>query len=177
MSVFLAIDLDDATRATVSQLMQTHRGAYPAKWLREDKLHCTLVFLGNPTPEQVEAWKAPIDALAGRHRGFALSLRGAGSFVTARAPSVLWLGVVGAVAELAALQRDAHETLGSAAGHGEREYLPHVTLARAQGEEHFEGLLPELQRFEGAPFRVGHVSLYESNNHVYRVLHQARLGG
>lgn len=176
MSVFLAIDLDDAARGAVTRLIETHRGAYTAKWLRDDKLHCTLVFLGNPKAEQVEAWRAPLDALAARHRAFELALRGAGSFVTARAPSVLWLGVAGALEALRALQRDAHETLGSAAGHGERAYLPHVTLARAQGEAHFEALLPELQRFTGAPFQVGHVSLYESNNHVYRVLHQARLG-
>lgn len=174
MSVFLAIDLDPAARALAVQVIEAHRAAHAAKWLREDKLHCTLVFLGNPTAAQVDAWRGPLEALAARHRPFSLSLEGAGAFATARAPSVLWLGVGGALDALRALQRDARQALGAADAPHAREYLPHVTLARAQGEAHFEALVAALQGLHGPPFRVEHLSLYESSHHTYRVLQQAR---
>lgn len=171
MSVFLAVDLDLHTRTQVAALMDTLRPRFEAKWLRTDKLHCTLVFLGNPTAAQLAAWPPLLDALALRHQGFSLQLAGAGTFVTARAPSVLWLGVGGALEPLHALQADAARTLGGE----EREYLPHVTLARARQEGSLEVLLPELAPFQSAPFAVRHLALYESNNHTYRVLHQSPL--
>ena len=170
MSVFLAVDLDAPTRASTAALIETHRANFPAKWLRTDKLHCTLVFLGNPPPEQVALWIPVVDALAGRHGPFRLRLQGAGTFTTARAPSVLWLGVVGELGPLCALQADAAGALGVAQ---EKPFVPHVTLARAQtslGE-----LSSSLGAFASEDFLVGHLSLYESSSEVYRVVHQVAL--
>lgn len=176
MSVFLAVDLDAPARAQVAELIETHRGELPAKWLRTDKLHCTLVFLGNPSADQIAGWVPHLDALVTRHAPFSLRLQGAGTFVTARAPSVLWLGVSGQVAQLEGLYRDALQALGPLQ-HEEREFLPHVTLARARTAGFFEPLSAQLAQFSSPSFEVGHVSLYESSSEVYRVLHQARLSG
>ena len=63
MSVFLAVDLDDVVRAKVVALIEQQRQALDAKWLRADKLHLTLVFLGNATTEHVGQFKPVIDAL------------------------------------------------------------------------------------------------------------------
>lgn len=175
MSVFLAVDLDSTTRALGAALIETHRAHFEAKWLRTDKLHCTLVFLGNPGADQIAQWTPRLDALATRHRELTLRLQGAGTFVTARAASVLWLGVGGELDQLAGLQRDALETLG-----GEergREFLPHVTLARGRVPGMFEPLSQQLSDFASAEFGVGHLSLYESSSEIYRVVHQAPLTG
>lgn len=182
MSVFLAVDLDDVVRAKVVALIDQHRGAIDAKWLRADKLHLTLVFLGNATMEHVTAFTPIIDALALRHRPFELSLAGAGTFGTARAPSVSWLGVRGALAELAALQADAAKVLLEAPLPGvkveerERHFTPHVTLARSKRETAFVELTRTLADFTTPNFFVDHLTLYESSSEVYRPLHQARLG-
>ena len=170
MSVFLAVDLDAPTRVAAAALIETHRANFPAKWLRTDKLHCTLVFLGNPPQAQVAAWVPVIEALAARHRPFRLQLQGAGTFTTARAPSVLWLGVVGDLSPLCALQRDAVGALGVPP---EKPFVPHVTLARARTS--LAELSHSLSGFSSADFRVGHVSLYESTSEVYRVVHQVPL--
>ncbi|MBL8936542.1 MAG: RNA 2',3'-cyclic phosphodiesterase, partial [Archangium sp.] len=153
MSVFLAVDLDDVVRAKVVALIEQQRQALDAKWLRADKLHLTLVFLGNATTEHVGQFKPVIDALARRHRPFELSLAGAGTFGTARAPSVSWLGVQGAVAELAALQADAAAVLltqplpGLKPEAPERRFTPHVTLARSKREAAFVELTKLLAGF------------------------------
>ncbi len=173
MSVFLAVDLDEPTRARAATLIETHRGTVEAaKWLRLDKLHCTVLFLGNPSEEQVAQWLPAVDALAARHHPFSLRLQGAGTFVTARAPSVLWLGVVGEIDALTGLYRDALGVFGGE----ERAFVPHVTLARARGAEAFSGVSEGLKEFASAEFRIEGLSLYSSSSEVYRVVHRASFG-
>lgn len=172
MSVFLAVDLDAPTRALAQALIETHRANLPAKWLRIDKLHCTVVFLAHPTPDQLAHFIPTIDALASRHAAFSLRLAGAGTFVTPRAPSVLWLGVKGELELLSALHRDALTAFRTE----ERPFIPHVTLARSQTSGAFDGLSKALENFESADFVVRGLSLYESTSEVYRVVHAAPLG-
>ncbi|MDX2014804.1 MAG: RNA 2',3'-cyclic phosphodiesterase [Myxococcaceae bacterium] len=183
MTVFLAIDLDDTARARAADVIERARQRVDARWVRADKLHLTLVFLGNPTGAQVEGLRARASAVAARHGPFELRLAGVGTFGTARAPSVLWLGVAGAVAPLHALQADAraHLLLDDLPGvqpiERERPYAPHVTLARSKEGHPFGDLETSLRAFESAPFQVGHVTLYESTASEYRALHRASLGG
>ena len=169
MSVFLAIDLAPEPRAQVATLIETHRGMVEAKWLRADKLHLTLVFLGNATADQVAEFQPKLDALTEGRSPFALRLNDAGTFVTARAPSVLWLGVRGDLAALEMLQRDAVTAL---LGAEDRAYVPHVTLARAQQPGAFSALARHLETFESADFSVATLTLFESTHHHYRALSQ-----
>ncbi|MBE2253622.1 MAG: RNA 2',3'-cyclic phosphodiesterase [Myxococcus sp.] len=181
MSVFLAVDLDEPARAVAAGVIERLRDGHAAKWVRADKLHLTLVFLGNPSEAHVEAFKPLVDALATRHGPFSLSLSGAGTFGTARAPSVLWLGVGGALEALATLQADAATTLLTGALPGVkpdeqgRPYAPHVTLARAKHGSAFEAATAALASLRSSPFVVGHLTLYESRHDVYRPLHRAPL--
>ena len=173
MSVFLAVDIDELTRARAAALIETHRGTVEAaKWLRIDKLHCTVLFLGNPSEEQVAQWIPSIDALAARHRPFSLRLQSSGTFVTARAPSVLWLGVHGDIGPLTALHLDAVEVFKRE----EKAFVPHLTLARARGVGAFEAISESLSAFSTAPFRVESLALYTSSSEVYRVVHRASFG-
>lgn len=173
MSVFLAVDLDAPTRALAAGLIETHRAMWPkARWLRTDKLHCSLVFLGYPSAHQLTAWAPLIDALASRHQPFSLRLAGAGTFSTKRAASVLWLGVGGMLGPLAALQRDTETTFGLAA---KEAFIPHVTLARDQLAGTFDALKSDLSSFGSADFEIKGLSLYESTSEVYRVIHAAPL--
>ncbi len=182
VTVFLAIDLDDAVRTRAAAVIEQARPTVDARWVRADKLHLTLVFLGNPAAEQVETLRARASAVAARHRPFGLRLSGVGTFGTARAPSVLWLGVSGDLGRLHALQADAraHLLLDDLPGvqpiERERPYAPHVTLARSKDGHPFGALEASLRTFESPSFHVGHVTLYESTASEYRPLHRASLG-
>ncbi len=183
MSVFLAVDLDAPVRALASSVIERFRATLDAKWVREDKLHLTLVFLGNPTAAHVESFKPLVDAVASRHAAFSLELGGVGTFGTARAPSVLWLGVKGALESLRSLQADAQRSLVSADlpglkpdEHG-RLYAPHVTLARSKQDTAFGNATTALAEFTSPPFLVSHVTLYESRSDRYQALHRAPLKG
>lgn len=181
MSVFLAVDLDEPVRALASEVIERFRPTLDAKWVREDKLHLTLVFLGNPTAAHVETFKPLVDEVASQHAVFSLELGGVGTFGTARAPSVLWLGVKGALESLRSLQADAQRSLVSADlpglepdEHG-RLYAPHVTLARSKHDTAFGAASIALADFSSPPFLVSHVTLYESRSDRYRALHRAPL--
>lgn len=164
MSVFLALDLDEAVRHEVMSLTRSHRETVEAKWLPAEKLHLTLVFLGNP---DVEAVRARLSAV-GEPRSLLLKLKGAGTFKTARAPSVLWLDVAGELEKLHALQSTMRQRLGVE----ERQaYKPHVTLARAHsGENALDPLAAAYSGFTSAAFAVTHLTLYESTHHRFHVL-------
>jgi RNA 2',3'-cyclic 3'-phosphodiesterase len=181
MSVFLAIDLDEPARDQASGVMERFRPTIDAKWVAAEKLHLTLVFLGNPTTAHVESFMGLVDAVAGRHVPFSLELAGVGTFGTARAPAVLWLGVKGSPDRLRTLQADAQRSLvtaelpGLKADEHERIYTPHVTLARSQQCTAFRDVLSALADFASPSFLVGHVTLYESRSDRYRALHRAPL--
>ncbi|MCA2978900.1 MAG: RNA 2',3'-cyclic phosphodiesterase [Myxococcaceae bacterium] len=182
MSVFLAIDLDDTSRALAGQVIERARPTVDARWVHADKLHLTLVFLGNPTPAHVATLTPLVDAVASRHGPLSLSLAGVGTFGTARAPSVLWLGVGGALEALSALQADARQTLllddlpGVQPVERTRPYAPHVTLARAKVGLPFGDLEATLRDFAAPPFTARHVTLFESVASSYRAVHRSALG-
>ncbi len=163
LSVFVAIDLDERARAEVAGVIDQHRASVEAKWLPPQKLHLTVVFLGNPQPEPLIP---KLDALAATAKPFSLELTGSGIFETERAAAVLWLGVGGDLEQLRALQRAASQQLGDEP----REYVPHVTLGRAHVPGAYDETARALQRFRGARFEVRHLTLYESTHHSFRVV-------
>lgn len=166
LSVFVAIDLDEKARAEVAGVIDQHRARVEAKWLPPQKLHLTLVFLGNPQPEPLIP---KVDALAAAAKPFQLELTGSGVFVTERAAAVLWLGVGGDLEQLRALQREASQQLGDVP----REYVPHVTLGRAHVPGAYDETARALESFRGSRFEVRHLTLYESTHHRFRVVHRS----
>jgi RNA 2',3'-cyclic 3'-phosphodiesterase len=170
MSVFLALDVDDAVRREVMTLTSAERASVKGKWLPAEKLHLTLVFLGNPTADQVQTLVPRVHALATESTAFSLHLAGAGTFVTARAPSVLWLGVGGDVWALEALRARAVAKLEPGDARREQPFRPHVTLARAHTEQALDPVASAYARFTSAAFRVTHLTLYESTHHQFRKL-------
>ncbi|MBK7861430.1 MAG: RNA 2',3'-cyclic phosphodiesterase [Archangiaceae bacterium] len=157
MSFFVGIAFDDATRADFERATGLAKAIEPRlKWVRPEKAHLTLVFCGDLRPDEMV-----IAAVAGRHSRFSLRLFGGGTFEQ----GVLWLGVDGELQPLHALQADLAAALGVKDEHG--GYTPHVTLARVRRER-----LPveALGGFEGAPFAVGSVVLFETHQGEYRPL-------
>lgn len=168
MSFFLAIDLDEQVRAEVWNFSTLHHQLpAPAKWLRRDKLHLTLVFLGEPSPEVLSGLDVKVASLAEGVPSFSLQLAHAGLFETARAPSVLWLGVDGELEPLKALQQRLSQGLQADL---DRPYVPHVTLARSKHPHTFTKLLPVMQAFSSSEFRVKQVTLFHSTESRYQPL-------
>lgn len=167
MSYFVAVDLDDAVRADIARLVERCAREVEAKWLPPQKLHLTVQYLAHPTPERLAELEPKLAAIARGRAPFSLSLEGAGLFETRRAPQVLWLGVAGELPALAALQHEVAEACGIKQEH---PFVPHLTLARAHPPRSLAAVARSLESYSSPPFGVSGLTLYESRDHVYRVV-------
>jgi RNA 2',3'-cyclic 3'-phosphodiesterase len=130
MRIFIGIDLDPEVRKRIERFLEGVEGFAPAaRWMRPESLHITLKFIGEQTPERMEA----ITERLRRVEGSALEIRagGYGFFPTAKAPRVFWIGIHAGpqLAELAESIDIATAELGIP--REDRPYSPHLTLARA----------------------------------------------
>ena len=136
MRLFVAIDLDDDARAAIAaeqnRLKRALSGSDPssARWIEPERMHLTLVFLGDVDEARgaaiVDAMQAGVDAAP-----FRMVLAGLGVFPPRGAPSVLWIGVTTGLREVTSVQRQIAERLARIGVELEkRPYHPHLTLAR-----------------------------------------------
>ena len=134
MRAFIAVDLDTAIRQRLAAAQERLRGAgCTIKWVRPDRMHLTLKFLGEIDPGAVgdvaDAMAAATEVVA----PFELRLLGLGSFPPRGAPRVVWAGVVDASGQLAALHKRLERELGTLGFEGEpRAFRPHLTLGRVK---------------------------------------------
>jgi 2'-5' RNA ligase len=135
MRLFTAVELRPAARAAVAAAARRIRDeAGPAaaaiRWVREEHLHLTLVFLGEVPPDAagsvVTAMDRPLDLAP-----FDVAFAGLGVFPPHGAPRVLWLGV-GRGADAAGALRDlVADRLRRCGLDVPREpFHPHLTLGR-----------------------------------------------
>ena len=132
MRIFIGIDLDEGIRTKIARFLEgVSEFAPDARWVRPESLHITLKFIGEQKPEQVAAITQklrPVESSA-----FEVRFAGYGFFPTAKAPRVFWIGIHAApqLAQLAGNVDAAVAELGIP--REEREFSPHLTLARAGG--------------------------------------------
>jgi 2'-5' RNA ligase len=133
--LFLAINLPTDVRSAIGTATEDLRAAAPQLgWLAPPRLHLTLKFLGEQPAEAVEALRATLAEIAGRHRELVMELAEVGAFPNFRRARVVWLGVV-QEPRLELLHHDievACERLGFEIDG--RPFRPHLTLARVKHE-------------------------------------------
>ena len=145
-----------------SRLAMLQSGLEGARWVRPEKLHLTVRFIGEvdePTARDVE------DTL-GRLMvpGFDIYLSGIGVFDPGNRPRSLWEGVKDAT-PLAALHEKCNQALRSLNVMEERrKYMPHVSLARLVNVDptNLGYFLEGNSLFDAPPFRPQGFSLIRS---------------
>ena len=156
---------------------QVERNTLPGlRWTADDKLHLTLRFFGTIAPENLPALCAACATAAqSLPRGFELRIQGASAFPAAKRARVLWLGIVGGAAELKQLSAElARATDSLGLPKDDREYTPHLTIARLTHPRNATALLEQLQTCE-LTARVSCISLVRSHlgsNAYYEVLRE-----
>lgn len=130
MRLFVALDLTDAVRAAIAELLAGLKPTTGAvRWVRPDALHLTVKFIGHLGEEKLPALREAL-ARVGTSEPVELEFHGVGFFPNPRSPRVFWVGVRGndALFELAGQIEAALEPLGIA--RERRAYAPHLTLGR-----------------------------------------------
>lgn len=144
MRCFYAIPLPDAVRtALVHTQRELAQSGADVRWVREEALHLTLLFLGDVDDGQDGAWA---DALLRAAEGLEpprLAVAGLGYFGPPRAPRVVWAGVReedgDGLARLAA--RLAEEARAKGMAIDPRPFSPHITLGRPRGPHRAAALI------------------------------------
>jgi 2'-5' RNA ligase len=186
---FIAIELPDSVKATLSDLQSTLKGRTeaPVKWVQPSAVHLTIKFLGDVASSTIPDIASALSASTAAVNPFRLSLGEPGTFPNLRAPRVVWVGVEGDTAALAALQRSVERALLPLGFKEEkRGFSAHLTLGRVRDRAH-----PDERRRLGetvasltvrhpAPFSIDSISLMQSTltreGAIYDRLHEAALG-
>lgn len=152
LRTFLAIGLEPAM---VSRLVAVQhslaRAAEEVKWVEEENLHVTLLFLGEVDERDIHKVCKVIRQTCARIPAFTMALEGVGCFGNPSRPRTLWVGVGEGARELVALHDALEKPLMELGCYRreERGYTPHVTLGRAKGARENEALAEALAKQAG----------------------------
>jgi len=181
----IAVDLGKVVRDRCIALQETlARAGTDVKWVEEQNLHLTLLFLGEVVDRDTPALCRAVADCCAQHPPFTLSVETVGCFPNPRRPRVVWAGVGAGHADLCALHDDLESPLLELGCYRreERQYTPHITLGRAQGERPREKIVPALGR--QAAWSAGETDVREvcvlsselrSGGPTYTLLSRARL--
>lgn len=171
MRLFVALELPPEVRQAASLVTsQLKRSGADVKWVAAENLHLTLKFLGEAEPGLLDDIRQSLDVVLRGRASQELELRGCGAFPSPQRPQVVWLGLAGQVADLAALAADieaACQPLGFAPEG--RPFQAHLTLGRLRrgrgpspSARPLAQALASLAGYVGPEFQARQVALMES---------------
>jgi 2'-5' RNA ligase len=134
MRLFVAFEIPEPVRRELTRRMAGLRERLPrARWVDPEKIHLTLLFLGETPADRVPDLAAQLGEAFAKHPPIATRLSGGGTFPPRRAARVAWVGME-SPEDLAAVQADVAAAAVAAIGFEpeERPFTPHVTLARCE---------------------------------------------
>ncbi len=93
LRAFLALEIPEEVRdALAAQQQRLRRELPPARWVRPDKQHLTIRFLGDATEDVLGALAAELAPALAELPGVEVELGGSGFFPTPKRPRVAWIG-------------------------------------------------------------------------------------
>ena len=164
---FIALDLPPAARESLEGVEKELRKAdAPVSWIKPERVHLTLKFLGDVTSEQIEDIQAALQRAAAGASAFRIQPKGCGAFPTIKQMRVVWVGLCGDDEPLKKLQKEVETAMASLGFKPEdRPFRAHLTLGRVKGRQNLRALqeaLMALQTFEAEAFDVTELVLYKS---------------
>ncbi|HJZ46255.1 MAG TPA: RNA 2',3'-cyclic phosphodiesterase [Roseiflexaceae bacterium] len=134
--LFIGAELPEDVKAElVASQARLRRANLPVAWVAPEAMHLTLRFLGDTSVALIPELCAAIRTAVAPYHAMELRLSGTGAFPNDRRPSVVWIGVGGAVAALGHAQASIETALGELGIAAEpKPFHPHLTLGRVRGE-------------------------------------------
>lgn len=167
MRTFIAIDLPSRLQEALSRLeKELQEARAPVTWVKPERIHLTLKFLGDVAPERIPEIQSRLDEVARKAPPFRLEPVGCGAFPTIRQMRVIWVGLEGDAMALSGLQQAVEAAMVQLGfKREERPFKPHLTLGRVKGRQHLrllQELLLDRQSFRAEAFDVTELVLYKS---------------
>ncbi|NMB71940.1 MAG: RNA 2',3'-cyclic phosphodiesterase [Bacteroidales bacterium] len=138
--IALPVTLAGSHLEEAALLCRRRLSAEKIAWVDLNNVHITLFFLGETDPAIADTLSHGLETIASGHRPFSLQVKGLGYFGSRSSPRVLWAGIS---ENKPALQLQK-EVKALVTAHGfvpdERDFHPHITLARLKYLNHPEKL-------------------------------------
>jgi RNA 2',3'-cyclic 3'-phosphodiesterase len=128
---FVALDLDDSTRARLAELVRSLDSVIPgARWVRPEGIHLTLRFLGYARRAVLDSLLPPLRRAAEDCPATMADVAGLGVFPERGRARVIWIGL--SLSPTVLRLQQACERAAVAAGFEPetRPFAPHLTLGR-----------------------------------------------
>jgi 2'-5' RNA ligase len=151
MRLFTAIDLPHDVQGQLGVLLDRLRPAAKLSWSAVEKLHITTKFIGEWPEDRLDEIRRALGKVTAA-RATTIAVRGLGWFPNPRNPRAFWAGVEGGE-ELKSLARatgQAVEAIGVPVE--DREYTPHLTLARIRERVPIDALMRTIAALQSADF-------------------------
>ncbi len=187
LRTFIAVELAQSQKDRLLAVQESlTRAGAGVKWVEEENLHVTLLFLGEVDERAIAQVCQAVSTACAPHSSFPLALKTISGFPNPRRPRVIYAGIDPGAAELVALH-DALEPPLLELGCYRREdrpYTPHVTLGRVRSEGGGSQLTTALARcstWQGGSTDVREVLVMSSeltrDGPIYTVLSRGKLVG
>lgn len=174
MRLFCGIEIPDGIKAGLRALTEGLKPLAKLAWSPIENLHVTTKFIGEWPEGRIEEMQRVLRGVR-RPGAVEIGVRGLGWFPNERNPRVLWAGIE-ARDELSRLARDTDRNvaeLGVAVE--EREFHPHLTLARRRSPvpiDHLRKEVTEKAASDFGRFRAESFFLYLSKSGRYTKLEE-----
>ncbi len=205
MRVFIAIELSEDIKKELGELEDKLKSVgADVKWVKPEKIHLTLKFLGNineKKPDQVkdvveragqikavnenklEQVKAALNDVSSNHKPFKMGLFKLGCFPRLEHPRVIWVGIDAGCAEVEAIAGELEERLeGIGFPKEKRSFSAHLTLGRVRSPKGRKELVEKIKALDvksSALMEVSELVLFKSTltreRSIYTALHKAGL--
>jgi 2'-5' RNA ligase len=163
---FIAIKIEPGNRLSQAYTkLQNELKNEKIKWVDGDNFHVTLFFLGDTSEEKISEVRQSLAGLAPAFQSFEITLYGMGVFKNMRKPRVLWAGIRD-FEPLRKIKQSLDQKM-SRLGFtpDEREFKPHLTLARIkwiEDKNKLEHLLLEYEQQEWQKAGISELIYFES---------------
>lgn len=152
MRLFIAVDLDEKTRESISGLMNGFAGSgFDVKWVEPVNIHLTLKFLGEVDEGRIMDVERSISDAVKDVKAFRMSVSDVGYFGSPVHVKVIWVGVKQGRQELIMLSRVLEREL-SHIRKEEHEPSPHITIGRVRSGRNREELLRDIEKASHVKF-------------------------
>ena len=135
------------------------------KWVNSDQFHITLFFLGDTDEEMIPRIRTQVGNLVDQFSSFYINLSGLGVFKNIHKPRVLWAGIYQYETMKEIKEKIEKEMVALGFPADEREFKPHLTLARIKwlnDKENLKGLLEEYKDEDFQQVKINEIIYYES---------------
>lgn len=168
MRCFIAVPLDNELRKNVKEIQKKFKMLENSlKFVKSENLHITVKFLGNVNKTQIERIKQNVRVALKNISPFQIEICRIGVFPSTEYVRVIWLGVENGREDFIKLMKSVDEKLGTLGFKKEKEYVPHLTLARVKNvrvdeKEKVKKLIEELKNVRIGCMKVSTLVLYRS---------------